>query len=138
MKYLFVVLVCITSVCFSQTKPIKIFISVDMEGIGGIGTSAMVSGGKDYDTGRKLMTAEVNAVMESGPGGGLERKLAELDTLAKPFLESFKESAGKNELVESFKRNFLFSEKEARIAAGVDCGTRSSDGIDWNKIREMK
>jgi D-amino peptidase len=45
---------------------------VDMEGIGGIGTSAMVtSSGKDYDTGRKLMTAEVNAVVaaifESGP-----------------------------------------------------------------------
>jgi D-amino peptidase len=71
MKYLFLVLVCITSVCFSQTKPVKIFISVDMEGIGGIGTSAMVSGGKDYDTGRKLMTAEVNAVVaaifEVGP-----------------------------------------------------------------------
>lgn len=43
-----------------------------MEGIGGIGTSAMVSSsGKDYDTGRKLMTAEVNAVVaaifEVGP-----------------------------------------------------------------------
>ncbi len=43
-----------------------------MEGIGGIGTSAMVNpGGKDYETGRKLMTAEVNAVVaaifEQGP-----------------------------------------------------------------------
>lgn len=51
-------------VCALAQKPTKIFISVDMEGIGGIGTSAMVSSsGKDYDTGRKLMTAEVNAVV---------------------------------------------------------------------------
>ncbi|MDP4999031.1 MAG: M55 family metallopeptidase [Saprospiraceae bacterium] len=45
-------------------KPLKVFISVDMEGIGGIGTSRMLAhGGKDYETGRKLATAEVNAVV---------------------------------------------------------------------------
>ncbi len=44
----------------------KIFISVDMEGIGGIGTSKMTSSsGKDYARGRVLMTAEVNAVVEA-------------------------------------------------------------------------
>lgn len=52
--------------------PLRIFISVDMEGIGGIGTSAMTnSAGKDYATGRQLMTLEVNAVvaaiLERGP-----------------------------------------------------------------------
>ena len=62
----------LTSIPVDAQKPVKIFISVDMEGIGGIGTAAMVSSsGKDYDTGRKLMTAEVNAVVtaifESGP-----------------------------------------------------------------------
>jgi len=42
----------------------KIFISVDMEGIGGIGTPAMTSPtGKDYALGRRLMTDEVNAVV---------------------------------------------------------------------------
>jgi D-amino peptidase len=42
----------------------KVFISVDMEGIGGIGTPAMTSAnGKDYQLGRKLMTDEVNAVI---------------------------------------------------------------------------
>lgn len=47
----------------AQTVP-RIFISVDMEGIGGIGTSAMTSAaGKDYATGRRLMTDEVNAVV---------------------------------------------------------------------------
>ncbi len=53
-------------------KQLKIFISVDMEGIGGIGTGELTRhGGKDYETGRHLMTAEVNAVVkeifENGP-----------------------------------------------------------------------
>lgn len=44
-------------------RPLRIFISTDMEGVGGIGSPEMVSrSGKDYDTGRRLMTAEVNAV----------------------------------------------------------------------------
>lgn len=43
---------------------LKIFISVDMEGIGGIGTNKMTSGnGKDYDLGRELMTQEVRTVV---------------------------------------------------------------------------
>ena len=56
----------------AQEAP-RIFISVDMEGIGGIGTGAMTrsSGGKDYATGRRLMTDEVNtvvaAILERGP-----------------------------------------------------------------------
>ena len=45
-------------------RPLRIFISVDMEGIGGIGTPAMTSPqGKDYALGRKFMTDEVNAVV---------------------------------------------------------------------------
>jgi D-amino peptidase len=45
-------------------RSLKVFISVDMEGIGGIGTPAMTSAnGKDYATGRRLMTDEVNAVV---------------------------------------------------------------------------
>ena len=45
-------------------RPLRIFISVDMEGIGGIGTPAMTSPTwKDYALGRKLMTDEVNAVI---------------------------------------------------------------------------
>ena len=42
----------------------KIFISVDLEGIGGVGTPAMTSSsGKDYGTARRLATEEVNAVV---------------------------------------------------------------------------
>lgn len=52
--------------CFAQDRALKIFISVDMEGIGGIGTNKMVNGdGKDYALGRKLMTEEVNAVVKA-------------------------------------------------------------------------
>lgn len=48
----------------AQNAPLKLFVSVDMEGIGGIGTGAMTStGGKDYNTGRRLMTEEVNTVV---------------------------------------------------------------------------
>lgn len=50
---------------FGQEK-LKIFISVDMEGIGGIGTPKMTrSGGKDYATSRQLMTDEVNTIVSA-------------------------------------------------------------------------
>jgi D-amino peptidase len=59
----------------SAQRPPRIFISVDMEGIGGIGTPAMTSPtGKDYALGRKLMTDEVNAVV----GAILQRGPAEI------------------------------------------------------------
>jgi D-amino peptidase len=46
-------------------EQIRIFISVDLEGIGGVGTGAMTSSsGKDYATSRRLATAEVNTVVE--------------------------------------------------------------------------
>ena len=50
----------------------RIFISVDMEGIGGVGTPQMASssGGKDYGTARALMTDEVNAVVEAAFDAG--------------------------------------------------------------------
>ncbi|MEQ9375723.1 MAG: M55 family metallopeptidase [Imperialibacter sp.] len=71
MKTLLFLLLLVSTTVFAQPQPVKLFISVDMEGIGGIGTSKMTSCGKDYDTGRKLMTDEVNAVVaaifETGP-----------------------------------------------------------------------
>jgi len=46
--------------------PTKIFISVDMEGIGGVGSPLMASsGGKDYGTAREYMTQEVNTVVST-------------------------------------------------------------------------
>jgi D-amino peptidase len=45
-------------------RPLRIFISVDMEGIGGVGTAAMTeTNGRDYGLARQFMTEEVNAVV---------------------------------------------------------------------------
>ena len=65
-------LLVIAAASVAAQQPRRIFISVDMEGIGGVGTPAMTSaGGKDYELARRLMTDEVNAVVaaifESGP-----------------------------------------------------------------------
>jgi D-amino peptidase len=69
-----VAVVALASAAAAQ-RPLKIFISVDMEGIGGIGTPAMTSPtGKDYALGRRLMTDEVNAVV----GAILQRGPAEI------------------------------------------------------------
>jgi D-amino peptidase len=51
--------------------PIRVFISVDMEGIGGIAHSEMTSAsGGEYERGRKLMAAEVNAAIEGAREAG--------------------------------------------------------------------
>jgi D-amino peptidase len=56
--------VAVTPADAAAQRPLKVFVSVDMEGIGGIGTSELThAGGKDYATGRRLMTDEVNAVV---------------------------------------------------------------------------
>ena len=64
--------VLVASSSASAQRAPRYFISVDMEGIGGIGTPAMTSPtGKDYALGRKLMTDEVNtvvgAILQRGP-----------------------------------------------------------------------
>jgi D-amino peptidase len=49
-----------------DAEPLRVFISVDMEGLGGVGTPDMVrAGGQDYALGRRLATDEVNAVVEA-------------------------------------------------------------------------
>ena len=45
-------------------EQVKLFISVDLEGIGGVGSPLMTSsGGKDYGTSRRYLTEEVNSVV---------------------------------------------------------------------------
>jgi hypothetical protein len=56
--------VLVPSAATARQAPLRLFVSVDMEGIGGIGSGAMTSsGGKDYQTGRRLATDEVNTVV---------------------------------------------------------------------------
>ncbi len=48
-----------------QAGPVKIFISVDMEGVAGIADWAQcLAGGDDYALGRELLLGEVNAAIE--------------------------------------------------------------------------
>jgi len=55
---------------FAQ-DPIRVFISVDMEGIGGIAHGEMTSAeGGEYERGRALMVAEVNAAIEGAREAG--------------------------------------------------------------------
>ena len=62
----------IISQAFTQTgKDLKVFISVDMEGITGVVNSEEVSrDGKDYDYFRKIMTNETNAAIEGAVAAG--------------------------------------------------------------------
>src|SRR5713226_3203880 len=65
--------------------------------------------------------SEAAAILAESPGQQLEKKLAALDVLTKPFTESWQESSPgvKNMLVESFKANFGMNQNEAEIAAGI-------------------
>jgi len=55
----------IVSVESGEIRSPKIYISVDMEGIGALVSSAQLGPGKfEYERGRKFMTAEVNAAIE--------------------------------------------------------------------------
>jgi hypothetical protein len=77
--------------------------------------------------------AEANAIMSESAGQFLEKKLAALDTLAKPFVST----DGKKMLIESFKANFNMTEAQARVAAGVD-RSHKNDGQGWDILTEVK
>jgi len=71
-----VIILLLGPIAFSQTgKGLKVFISIDMEGITGIVNWEEVSReGKDYDYFRKIMTKEANAAIE----GALEAGATEI------------------------------------------------------------
>jgi len=49
----------------------KVYISVDMEGISGVGSETLVSAaGSEYERGRKLMAADTNAAIRGAIAGG--------------------------------------------------------------------
>jgi len=68
------VVVSLTVYCFSQEK-LKVYISVDMEGIAGVVHSDQTSSsGKDYNLARRWTTEETNAAIE----GALEAGATEI------------------------------------------------------------
>jgi D-amino peptidase len=62
--------VCATS--FAQSKPLKIFISADMEGVAGVSTWDVQASakGREYEEFRRLMTLEVNAAVAGAYDAG--------------------------------------------------------------------
>lgn len=115
-------------------RPRKVFVSVDMEGIGGIGTPAMTSAsGKDYATGRRLMTDEVNAVvaaiLRAGPAqvlvndshGDMQNLLhTELD----PRVQYVQGSVKPFGMVEGLDRSF-----DAAVFVGYHARAGTPDGF---------
>jgi D-amino peptidase len=68
----FIVLLLLGSTPALAQDPIRVFISVDMEGIGGITHGEMTSAeGSEYERGRALMVAEVNAAIEGAREAGV-------------------------------------------------------------------
>jgi len=63
-----------------QDDGLAIFISIDMEGLSGVGTPAMTgSGGKDYGVGRRMMTAELEAVVRAIRGAARDRGIDDVE-----------------------------------------------------------
>src|SRR3990172_8030066 len=70
MKLMLALTLAFSAAAFAQ-DPIRVFISVDMEGIGGIAHGEMTSAeGREYERGRALMVAEVNAAIEGAREAG--------------------------------------------------------------------
>ncbi len=68
-----VLLLVAASIAAAQTpaKPLKVFISVDMEGISGVvNWDDVTVGGQDYGLFRRIMTQEVNAAIEAARAAG--------------------------------------------------------------------
>jgi D-amino peptidase len=71
MKRLILVSALLLSGAALAQDPVRVFISVDMEGIGGIAHGEMTSAeGREYERGRALMVAEVNAAIEGAREAG--------------------------------------------------------------------
>ncbi len=71
MKKLILVSALLLSRAALAQDPVRVFISVDMEGIGGIAHGEMTSAeGREYERGRALMVAEVNAAIEGAREAG--------------------------------------------------------------------
>jgi len=70
------VLLLAASFAAAQGKPLKVYISADMEGIGGVSTGVQTgSQGREYEKFRRLMTEEVNAAIAGAFDAGASEVL---------------------------------------------------------------
>ncbi|TDI40627.1 MAG: peptidase M55 [Acidobacteria bacterium] len=71
MKSLFTLLLSLGTTIALAQDPVRVFISVDMEGISGIAHSEMTgASGAEYERGRAFMVADVNAAIEGAREAG--------------------------------------------------------------------
>src|SRR5918996_631105 len=81
----------------AQTRPMKIFISADMEGVVGVVTNEQLGPqGFEYARFREFMTQEVNAAIEGAFAGG-----------ATQIVVSDSHGNGQNLLIEKLPKNIL-------------------------------
>ena len=99
MKYILTLLLIATtsSVLNAQPKPMKIYISADMEGVVGVVTNEQLGPtGFEYQRFREFMTQEVNAAIEGALAGG-----------ATQIVVSDSHGNGQNLLIEKMNRDVL-------------------------------
>lgn len=111
---LLTILVSSVSVYGQADKPLKVFISIDMEGVTGVVNGQDVSrSGKDYEYFRKTMTMEANAAIEGALAAGAVEILV-------------RDSHGsKNNLLPEMLH------KRAKLLRGVSIGPKNMmEGID--------
>jgi len=99
MKYILTLLLIATtsSVLNAQPKPMKIYISADMEGVVGVVTNEQLGPtGFEYQRFREFMTQEVNAAVEGALAGG-----------ATQIVVSDSHGNGQNLLIEKMNRDVL-------------------------------
>jgi D-amino peptidase len=88
---------CVTTSIIAQQRPIKIYISADMEGVVGVVTNEQLGPqGFEYQRFREFMTEEVNAAIEGALAGG-----------ASEIVVSDSHGNGQNLLIEKLPKNVL-------------------------------
>lgn len=76
MRMALTALACIFLAVAAVAKPLRVYISVDMEGITGVVSNDQVmASGADYERFRRLMTAEANAAIEGAVAAGATQVL---------------------------------------------------------------
>ena len=95
--YLALLLLAITTITNAQNRPLKIYISADMEGVVGAVTSEQLGPqGFEYARFREFMTQEVNAAIEAAFAAG-----------ATEIVVSDSHGNGQNLLIEKLPKNIL-------------------------------
>jgi D-amino peptidase len=145
MKHLFILLVlfCLSTINIKAQRPLKIYISADMEGVVGVVTNEQLGPtGFEYQRFREFMTQEVNAAIEGALAGG-----------ATQVVVSDSHGNGQNLLIEKLPRDVLLVRSWPRplmmmqgidstfagaVFIGYHAGTTSMEGVRAHTISSAR